>query len=139
MPGGERSEDAIMTHRGQCHRGNAAAAFAVRISAKLAWGDVGAEVGGDHAGGSREDACCGVTGRRFDFANEAFRHFEGGVFHSQLTQIGDNCSSLRSIENFGVGGAPLRGKSAEPHFHNFRTGSPEAKELIEVAGTSRDL
>ncbi len=104
-----------MSHGGQGHGRNAAAAFAVWISTKLARSNAGFEVGRDDAGGSRKDAFRRAMGRGCNFTDEILRHLQARVFQSQLTKFRDDLSALGRIEDFRIRCSALRGEDAEPH------------------------
>ena len=83
MSGGERSEHAVMANGSQPHGCDAAALFAIRIAAKLAWIDMRAKIGGNGFGGPGKDAGFRIAGWRLNFANDSFGHVEGGEFQAQ--------------------------------------------------------
>jgi hypothetical protein len=139
VSGREAAGNAVMADSGQRQGGDTAALGAVGISSELARSDARSEISGDGLRGSGEYAFLWTSRRRGDLADECFGHVEGGVFEPQLTQIGDECGSLRGSEYFWIASAALGREDAEPNLFHLVPAGPEAEELIEVAGTSGDL
>src|SRR6516162_11497152 len=139
MPGCEPARDAMMTHSGGRHGRDTATALAIGIPSKLARSDARREVCRDHCCGSRKDAFVRARWRRLDLPNESVGHIENGILQAQLPKIVDHRISLRCCQNLWIRGTSLGREDAEPHPGNFRLIAPKAEELVEVAGTARDL
>src|SRR5215469_15538815 len=139
IPRRQRAEHGVMAHRGQSHRRNTSAPFAIRISSKLTWCYVRVQVSRDHLRSSRKYAFLRISGWRFQLSNDRVRHIQGAIFHPQPLQVVDHGGSLRIRQYLRFVRAALGSEDAEPHFDHLRLAAPEPKKFFEIAGSTRDL
>ena len=135
VPGGDWTDEFLMSHGGQAHRGDATASGTVGVTPKLAGLDSSLEICGERTRGLGEDAAVGRRGRREEFPDHPFLHVEFGLMLSKAKKRFDHTPALGGGEAFDIGGAALGCEGTHPDFFHGRVGRPEIDELGEVAAT----
>ena len=136
---GKQSSQFVRSDGGQAHGCNASARCAIRISAKLAWSDLGSEVCRQRLRGERKNTVMGAVWGRGELPNHRRWHVQFRILFSQFHHVPDGPRPLLCTQDFRHSISNLGSEQAEPYLLDLRAWRPESQEFGQVSGSLHHL